>query len=29
VDWLTFWLKGEMDPAPSKRDQYRRWTAMR
>jgi dipeptidyl aminopeptidase/acylaminoacyl peptidase len=29
VDWLTFWLKGEMDPAPSKRDQYQRWTAMR
>jgi dipeptidyl aminopeptidase/acylaminoacyl peptidase len=29
VDWLTFWLKDEMDPAPSKQDQYRRWNAMR
>jgi hypothetical protein len=29
VDWLTFWLKDEMDPAPSKKNQYQRWTAMR
>ena len=29
VDWLTFWLKGEIDPAPSKGDQFRRWTTMR
>jgi hypothetical protein len=29
VDWLTFWLKDEIDPMPSKQDQYRRWGAMR
>lgn len=29
VDWLTFWLKGETHPAPSKADQYRRWTSLR
>jgi dipeptidyl aminopeptidase/acylaminoacyl peptidase len=25
VDWFSFWLKGEEDPDPSKRDQYGRW----
>jgi dipeptidyl aminopeptidase/acylaminoacyl peptidase len=25
VDWFAFWLKGEEDPDPSKRDQYNRW----
>lgn len=29
VDWLTFWLEGEIDPAVSKRDQYARWTDMK
>lgn len=25
VDWFTFWLKGEEDPAPGKATQYVRW----
>jgi len=25
VDWMRFWLQGEEDPAPEKRDQYRAW----
>ena len=29
VDWLTFWLKNEMDPSDAKREQYIRWKAMR
>jgi dipeptidyl aminopeptidase/acylaminoacyl peptidase len=28
IDWLAFWLKHEIDPAPPKRDQFARWTAM-
>ncbi len=29
VDWFCFWLKGEVDPAPEKREQYERWRTMR
>jgi len=29
VDWMRFWLKGEEDPAPAKRDQYQRWERLR
>lgn len=29
VDWFCFWLKGEEDPDPEKREQYTRWRAMR
>lgn len=29
VDWFSFWLKCEIDPAPEKASQYRRWQAMR
>ena|SRR6266496_3204768 len=29
VDWFTFWLKGEEDPAPAKADQYKRWRELR
>jgi len=29
VDWFTFWLKGEEDPDPAKRDQYLRWRKIR
>jgi dipeptidyl aminopeptidase/acylaminoacyl peptidase len=29
VDWFCFWLKGEEDPDPAKREQYARWRAMR
>ncbi|ODU35106.1 Atxe2 family lasso peptide isopeptidase [Sphingopyxis sp. SCN 67-31] len=25
LDWFRFWLKGEIDPDPAKREQYRRW----
>jgi dipeptidyl aminopeptidase/acylaminoacyl peptidase len=25
VDWFRFWLQGQEDPAPEKRDQYGRW----
>lgn len=25
LDWFRFWLKGEEDPSPTKRQQYRRW----
>ena len=28
VDWFCFWLKGEVDPDPSKQEQYERWTEM-
>jgi hypothetical protein len=29
VDWFCFWLKGEEDPDPAKKEQYARWRAMR
>ena len=29
VDWFRFWLKGEEDPDPSKRQQYASWRRMR
>jgi dipeptidyl aminopeptidase/acylaminoacyl peptidase len=29
VDWFAFWLKGEEDPDPLKRDQYKRWRRLR
>jgi dipeptidyl aminopeptidase/acylaminoacyl peptidase len=29
VDWFRFWLKGEVDPDPSKRTQYKLWAQMR
>jgi dipeptidyl aminopeptidase/acylaminoacyl peptidase len=29
VDWYRFWLKGEEDEVPQKREQYERWRAMR
>jgi len=29
IDWLDFWLKGEEDPDPAKREQYTRWRVMR
>jgi dipeptidyl aminopeptidase/acylaminoacyl peptidase len=29
VDWFRFWLKGEEDPAPGKKDQYDRWRKLR
>lgn len=29
VDWFCFWLKGEVDPGPEKREQYARWRAMK
>jgi dipeptidyl aminopeptidase/acylaminoacyl peptidase len=29
VDWFRFWLKGEVDPDPQKREQYERWEEMR
>src|SRR6266702_2956965 len=25
VDWFTFWLKSEIDPDPTKREQFQRW----
>jgi dipeptidyl aminopeptidase/acylaminoacyl peptidase len=28
VDWFSFWLKGEEDPAPAKAQQYTRWREM-
>ena len=28
VDWFRFWLKGEKDSAPEKRDQYLRWQSL-
>lgn len=28
IDWFEFWLAREMDCAPSKAEQYRRWLAM-
>jgi dipeptidyl aminopeptidase/acylaminoacyl peptidase len=29
LDWFAFWLKGEEDSAPGKRDQYDRWIRLR
>ncbi len=29
VDWFCFWLKGEEDPDPVKREQYTRWHELR
>jgi hypothetical protein len=29
VDWFRFWLKGEEDPDPAKREQYARWRKLR
>jgi dipeptidyl aminopeptidase/acylaminoacyl peptidase len=29
VDWFCFWLKGEEDPDPAKREQYARWRELR
>ena len=29
VDWFCFWLMGEEDPDPNKREQYRRWEELR
>jgi dipeptidyl aminopeptidase/acylaminoacyl peptidase len=29
VDWFRFWLKGEVDPDPEKREQYDRWQGLR
>jgi hypothetical protein len=29
VDWFRFWLTGEEDPAPAKREQYARWRELR
>ncbi len=28
ADWFRFWLQGDVDAAPDKRDQYRRWKAL-
>jgi dipeptidyl aminopeptidase/acylaminoacyl peptidase len=29
TDWFVFWLKGEEDPDPSKKEQYARWRKLR
>ena len=29
VDWFDFWLKGEEDPDPAKKEQYARWHELR
>jgi len=29
VDWFRFWLKGEEDPSPAKKEQYERWRKLR
>ncbi len=29
LDWLSFWVQGQEDPAPDKADQYVRWRALR
>ncbi|MGK2286242.1 hypothetical protein [Pedomonas sp. V897] len=29
VDWMRFWLMGEEDPDPKKREQYISWRKMR
>lgn len=29
VDWMRFWLEGEEDPDPDKKEQYKRWEHLR
>lgn len=29
VDWFRYWLNDEIDPEPEKKEQYKRWRAMR
>jgi len=29
LDWFRFWLKGEEDPDPAKKEQYKRWEHLR
>jgi len=29
LEWFDFWLRGKVDPDPTKIDQYTRWSAMR
>ena len=29
LDWMSYWLLGQEDPAPGKRDQYARWKRLR
>lgn len=29
IDWFRFWLANEVDPSPSKQDQYGRWNLLR
>jgi hypothetical protein len=29
VDWFAYWLQGQSDQDPAKREQYRRWDALR
>jgi dipeptidyl aminopeptidase/acylaminoacyl peptidase len=29
LDWMNFWLLGKEDPAPEKREQYRRWNELK
>jgi dipeptidyl aminopeptidase/acylaminoacyl peptidase len=29
VDWFRFWLKGEEDPSPARKEQYDRWRKLR
>jgi hypothetical protein len=29
VDWFRFWLKGDEDPDPSKKQQYKEWEELR
>jgi dipeptidyl aminopeptidase/acylaminoacyl peptidase len=29
VDWFRFWLQGYADPDPAKREEYKRWRAMK
>jgi hypothetical protein len=29
VDWFRFWLKGEEDPDPAKKEQYERWRGLK
>ena len=29
IDWFRFWLQGHEDPDPAKREEYKRWRAMK
>jgi dienelactone hydrolase len=29
IDWLSFWMRGVVDPAQHKKEQYRRWNELR